>query len=375
MSYLCRTWAEIDRDAIVHNCKLTSEICKKKIYATVKADGYGHGAKEVALALDKAKAVYGFAVSNIAEAEELRENGIKLPILILGYTPVEVSDKLAELDTSQCVYSLEYARALSKQATKANIEIKAHLKLDTGMGRLGFDCRRDSLGEIKKAKEALCLSGLSFEGIFTHFSVADSQKESDVEFTKAQYKRFLDAISYLEADGFKFKIKHCGNSAGCLSLDLSETDAVRAGIILYGLSPDKNMKIPSGFRPAMKLVSVVSEVKTVEADTPISYGKTYITDRKRKIATVTAGYADGVPRLLSGKGEVLIRGRRAKITGRVCMDQFCIDVTDIDGVSMGDKVTIFGDTISVDEVAEHAQTINYEIICGISKRVPKVYVN
>ncbi len=374
MDYLCRTWAEIDTDAIVHNCALVKETCKKDIYAVIKADAYGHGAVMVAKALCRSALVRGFAVSNLVEAEELRDAGIELPILILGYTPVEVSNKLSELNIAQCVYSLEYAIALNEKAIKNGYKISAHLKLDTGMGRLGFDCRHDTLDGIEEAKKALSLKGLVFEGVFTHFASADSTESDDRSFTKAQYSRFVKATEILEACGADFKTKHCGNSAGCLSLDMPQTDCVRAGIILYGLTPDRDFPLDRHFLPAMSLISVVSEVKDVDADTDISYGRTYKTQGKRKIATVTAGYADGVPRLLSNTGEVIVRGKRAKIAGRVCMDQFCIDVTDIDGVCMGDKVTIFGEDISADEVALNAQTINYEIICGISKRVPKVYV-
>ncbi len=374
MEYLCRTWAEIDTKAIVHNCALVKKACGKDIYAVVKADGYGHGAVKVAKALCGARLVRGFAVSNIAEAEELREAKIDLPILILGYTPIDVACKLWEMDIAQCVYSLEYATALSEAAKQNGKVITAHLKLDTGMGRLGFDCRRDTLDGIHEAKEALRLDGLFFEGVFTHFATADSTQCDDKAFTKAQYDRFKCAVSVLECGGHKFNIKHCGNSAGCLSLDLENTDCVRAGIVLYGLTPDKSFPLGSDFKPAMSLISVVSEVKDIAENTTVSYGRTYTAPSKRRIATVTAGYADGVPRLLSGSGEVIVRGKRAKIVGRVCMDQFCIDVSDIDGVCMGDEVTIFGKGISANEVAEHAQTINYEIICGISKRVPKVYI-
>ncbi len=374
MDYLCRTWAQIDTDAIVHNCAQIKKACGKDIYAVVKADAYGHGAVKVADALCKAGAVCGFAVSNIKEAEELRCANISLPILILGYTPIEAAEMLWKLDIAQCVYSLEYARALSQEAISSGKRISAHLKLDTGMGRLGFDCRRDTLDGIDEAKEALSLPGLFYEGVFTHFSVADSVDNDDIHFTKAQQNRFAAAVGVLERNGAKFKIKHCANSAACISLDLDGTDIVRAGIILYGLSPDKSMPLPSGLRPAMSLISVVSEVKDIDPDTHISYGRAYTSTQRMRIATVTAGYADGVPRLLSGCGEVLIRGKRAKIVGRVCMDQFCVDVTDIDDVCMGDKVVIFGKDISVDEVAEYAHTINYEIVCGISKRVPKVYI-
>ncbi len=373
MDFLCRTWAEIDIKAIVGNCRRVKEICGKDVYAVVKADGYGHGAVEVALALSEAKAVLGFAVSNIIEAEELREAGIVLPILVLGYTPVEVAEKLATLDISQCVFSLEYAVALSLEAVKHGVNLKCHLKLDTGMGRIGFDCRDDSLSGISEAEKAVSLEGLEFEGVFTHFAVADSTTEQDKTFTEQQYARFVSAVNTLEQGGISFKYKHSGNSAATVSSKMPETNCVRAGIILYGLTPDVNFLLPDGFKPAMSLYSVVSEVKTIKSGETVNYGRTYTAPAKRRIATVSAGYADGVPRLISNKGEVIVNGKKASIVGRICMDQFCIDVTEIDGVKQGDKVTIFGEGLPVEQVANEAQTINYEIICGISKRVPRNY--
>ncbi len=373
MDFLCRTWAEIDIKAVIDNCRRVKEICGKDVYAVVKADGYGHGAVKVALALCEAKAVLGFAVSNIIEAEELREAGIDSPILILGYTPVEVAKKLADLDVAQCVFSLEYAQALSDKAVKHGFELKCHLKLDTGMGRIGFDCRDASLTELEKAKKAVELKGLNFEGVFTHFAVADGIAQDERDFTKQQYERFLSAVNLLEQGGMNFKYKHCGNSAATLSLNMPETNCVRAGIVLYGLTPDVEFPFSECFKPAMSLYSVVSEVKTVKKGETVAYGRTYVAPNERKIATVSAGYADGVPRLLSNKGKVIINGKEALIVGRICMDQFCVDVTDIDNVKPGDKVTIFGKGLPVEYVAELAETINYEIVCGISKRVPRTY--
>ncbi len=374
MDFLCRTWAEIDLKKIVDNCRRVKEICGKNVYAVVKADAYGHGAVRVALALSDAKAVLGFAVSNIIEAEELRKAGIELPILILGYTPVELAGGLAELDAAQCIFSIEYAIALNREAVEKGVELKCHLKLDTGMGRIGFDCRSDELSGLCEAKEAVKLPSLRFEGVFTHFAVADSESIYDKDFTERQYARFVTAIKELESDGIGFKYKHCGNSAATLSCGMPETNCVRAGIVLYGLTPDAEFPFPECFTPAMSLYSVVSEVKTIKAGETVNYGRTYIAPDIRRIATVSAGYADGIPRLLSNKGEVIINGQRVPIVGRICMDQFCADVTDIADVKQGDMVTVFGPGLPVERVAELAETINYEIVCGISKRVPRNYI-
>lgn len=367
MDNLYRTWAQIDLTALAGNFAAIEKRSGKKVYAVIKADAYGHGAVETARTLEKC-GVYGFGVSNIAEAEELREAGLRQPILILGYTPVEYADALAAYDIEQCVYSLEYAVALS-EATRKTLRI--HLKLDTGMGRIGFDCRSEGLPGLEDAKKVLSLPNLEVCGVFMHFAVADTPAEA--AFTEAQYSRFCKAVAALEADGHKFEIRHCSNSAGAITLTDDCTDAVRGGIALYGLSPDVGMELPADFRPVMSLYSTVSMVKTVAAGESVSYGRTYCADEERVIATVSAGYADGVPRLLSNRGSVLIHGRRAPIVGRVCMDQFCVDVTDIPDVKMGDTVTIFGPGFSVDEVARIAETINYEVVCGISKRVPRVY--
>lgn len=368
MSYLRRTWKEINIDALVNNFKLIKEKTGAEICAVVKADAYGHGAEGVAEALDKCGAK-SFAVSNIQEAEQLRQAGIKKPVLILGYTPEIYAADLAKYGFIQCVYSLDYAAALDKNAKKADCKVEVHIKLDTGMCRLGFDCRNEDYIGINEAKAVLSLSGLSVTGVFTHFSSADGDDDTDTAFTNDQYDRFREAVATLEADGFAFREKHCCNSAATLLGIPDEGETVRAGIILYGLSPSKNLPLIDGMKPVMSLYSVVSMVKTIREGDEVSYGRTFKAEKPMKIATVSAGYADGVPRLLSNRGSVIIKGKRAKIVGRVCMDQFCIDVTDIDDVKTGDRVTIFGEELSVNEVAEQAGTINYEIICGISKRV------
>lgn len=369
--FLRRCWKEIDIDALCKNFDIIKEKTGAKISAVVKADAYGHGAVTVAKALEE-KGVESFAVSNIEEAEELRAAGINSPILILGYTHEIYAKALSQQNFIQCVYSLDYAKNLSLEAKKANVTVEAHLKLDTGMCRLGFDCRNSDFCGIEEAREALSLSNLNISGVFTHFSSADGYEPDDEIFTKEQYDRFHNVVDTLEKDGYTFKTKHCCNSAATLLGICDEGETVRVGIILYGLAPSSAVPLPLGMKPVMSLYSVVSMVKTVEADSPVSYGRTYTTEKPCRIATVSAGYGDGVPRLLSNKGSVLIHGKRARIVGRICMDQFCVDVTGIDDVKIGDRVTIFGEGLSVNEVAEHANTINYEIVCRLSKRVNKL---
>lgn len=369
MNYLHRAWAEIDLDALLHNFRIIKNSTTAKIFSVVKADAYGHSVKAVAPVLDKAGTDY-FAVSNIEEAKELRWLGIQKPILILGYTPPEMAEELREYRFSQTVFSLEYAKKLHDYAAKADVFVRVHLKLDTGMGRIGFNFRDDGFSDLEEVKTLKELNHLTFEGVFTHFAVADT----DPEYTKAQFKRFISSVKALEESGFSFFIKHCCNSAALINHKEMHLVAVRPGIILYGLTPDESMSIGDNFRPVMTFKSVVSLVKNVKAGETVSYGKTYTFKQDSKIATVTAGYADGLPRLLSNNGFVLIKGQKAPIVGRICMDQFCCDVTDIEEVSEGDTVILFGKDLPVEEVAKNAQTINYEIVCGLSKRVPRIYI-
>jgi len=371
MDFLRRTWVEIDLDALKHNYNTICSLTDSRVIPVVKADAYGHGAATVAIALQECGADI-FAVSNVIEGIELREAGITGEILVLGYTDVDAFHLLTEHSITQCVYSLDYATALSNQALKYGKNLKVHLKLDTGMGRIGFNCRKADC-DILEIVEALSLEGLDYTGVFAHFAVSDSIDESDIEFSIGQYERFCKTVQRLEKLGFNMGIKHCCNSGGTIRYSDMSLDAVRVGIILYGLSASQDVKCEKVI-PVMSMYSVVSMVKYVEEETSISYGRTYISTEKRKIATVSAGYADGVPRLLSNKGYVFINGKKAPVVGRVCMDQFCIDVTDIDDVKMGDYVEIFGKNISADIVGSIAGTINYEIVCGITKRVPRVFI-
>lgn len=374
MSFLHRTWAEIDIDALVHNLEIIKQdAAPARLMAVVKADAYGHSARYIAPLLEE-NGVSAFAVSNIEEAITLRGCGISRSILILGYTPVEMARQLWANDITQTVFSPEYAAELSKRAVSEGITVNIHIKLDTGMGRIGFDCRSGELCGIDEAIAAARLPGLRFNGIFTHFAVSDRTPAEEDGFTGEQFSRFSAARRRFCEAGLTPRVSHCCNSAAiCLDRE-KHFDVCRPGIILYGLTPSAQLHLPENFMPVMTLKSVVSMVKTVRAGETVSYGRTFRAPEDMKIATVTAGYADGYPRLLSGKGEVIIRGKRAKIVGRICMDQLSVDVSGIPDVSQGDEVILFGKQLPVEELAEKCGTINYEIICGITQRVPRIAV-
>ena len=365
-----RTWAEVDLDAIEYNFMAARNHLPKemKLLATVKANGYGHGAARIAKLLED-KADY-FALAAMDEAVQLRQAGIRTPLLVLG--PVQPADyvRAANHKVTLTVSSLEEAKAISACAEICGKTITVHFALDTGMSRIGFPCTEEAARQIE---EAANLPGLIPGGIFSHFALADSKDKSYVNLQKANFRMMLEEIQV------EFPIRHLYNSAAITELE-PEFDMAREGIILYGLLPSDEVDLSriGGVKPAMALRSHVSFVKRLPAGTPISYGCTYRPEQDSVIATVMAGYADGVPRLLSNCGEVIIRDVKAPIVGRVCMDQFMVDVTHIPGVKPGDTVTIFGTdgdvTITADEVAEKAQTIGYELVCGIAPRVPRVYL-
>ena len=365
-----RTWAEVDLDAIMHNFMAARNHLpgNMKLLVTVKADAYGHGAVMVAKLLEKQ--VDYFALAAMDEAVQLRQAGITTPLLVLG--PVLPADysRAARNGISLAVSSPEEAKAISACGEAVGRKITVHFALDTGMSRIGFACTEEAAKEIAEAAK---LPGIIPEGIFSHFALADSQDKSYVNYQRANFQRMLDAI------GVSFPICHLYNSAAIVDLE-PEYDMAREGIILYGLLPSNEVDLSriGGVKPVMALRSHVSFVKNLPAGTPVSYGCTYTTEKDSVIATVMAGYADGVPRLLSNCGQVIIRGVKAPIVGRVCMDQFMVDVTHVPGVCPGDVVTIFGTdgevTITADEMAEKAQTIGYELVCGIAPRVPRVYL-
>lgn len=372
MDFLHRTWAEIDINALVHNFECIKKLSGGcKLMPVVKADAYGHSAKAIAPVLQKMGAD-AFAVSNIDEAVALREYGVTAPILILGYTPVGMAAELCRHDIIQSVYSSEYAAGLSQQAVSSGVKVKIHIKLDTGMGRIGFDCRSKQLSGIEDAIAAARMDGLSFDGIFTHFALSDRTPDEEDGFTDDQYFRFSAAVERFSAAGLQPRAVHCCNSAAfCLDPD-KHRDICRPGIILYGLTPADGLKLPCELIPVMTVKSVVSMVKEIEKGDTVNYGRTFKANEKMRVATVTAGYADGYPRLLSNRGEVMIAGRRAPIIGRICMDQLSVDVSHIPDVRQGDEVILFGKELPVEELARLCGTINYEIVCGISPRVPRI---
>lgn len=374
MAFFKRTWAEIDTSALLHNYKIIKESAKDCfLMAVVKADAYGHGTDIVIPTLLKAGAEH-FAVSNIDEAMELRRLGVTGEILILGYTPPEAANILAENNITQALYDTSFAKELSYFAKKENVKIKVHLKLDTGMGRIGFNFRNEEFSGLNEVLEVLNLEGIIAEGVFTHFSSADRSGENDIPFTEKQYNLFLSAAAKLKECGFTPKYTHCCNSAALLLEKNKHLSFCRPGIILYGLKPDNNLVLEEELIPVMTLKSVVSMVKEIEKDTPVSYSRTFVSKEKMKVATVSIGYADGYPRLLSNKGEVVIKGQKAKIIGNVCMDQITVDVSHIENVNMGDEVTLFGKELSAEKLAQLCSTISYEIVCGVSKRVPRIAV-
>lgn len=374
-----RTWAEIDLDAIGHNYRTIRARLRPgtKMCCVIKADAYGHGAEMLAAEYESLGADW-FAVSNLEEATQLRNAGIRLPILILGYTPAGCAKKLSDLNIAQAVLSAEYAQALSAQAVKDGVKVRVHIKLDTGMSRIGFlfqNPERDRAA--MDAVERSCrLPGLVPEGIFTHFAVAD-EGAGGRDYTAAQFHSFTTAISLLEERGIHFAIRHCANSAAIFDYPEMQLDMVRPGIVLYGLMPSEDLNRKPDLHPAMQLKSIVSLVKTVEPQTSVSYGRCFVAENATRVATVPIGYADGYPRHLFEQGSMLVHGKRAKIIGRVCMDQTMLNVTDIPDVKEGDTVTVFGRDgeafLSVDELAGYNQTINYELVCLVSKRVPRVY--
>ena len=374
-----RSWAQINLDALKSNFEAIRERVEpsSRIMAIVKADAYGHGYERVVSELRNDGCDW-FGVSNLEEALQVRAVCDDKPILILGYTPPEYASQLALNNISQTVFNLAYGHELSRYAVEEGVEVCIHIKVDTGMSRLGFQYQDNGLdcGSVDMIAEVCSLPNLYREGIFTHFASADEAEDGEV-FTRLQYELFLDIIERLRRLDIEFDFRHCCNSAATLLYPEMHLDMVRVGIILFGLYPSEKIKSVIQLQPVMTLKSVISMIKTVRADTPVSYGRTYSTEHDgTKIATVPVGYADGYPRALSGY-YMLCDGKRTPIIGKICMDQCMLDVTGLD-VSEGKTVTVFGKSsdgeISVDTLAEKLGTVNYELICNISKRVPRIYM-
>lgn len=371
---LYRVYAKIDLDAVEHNIDLIkSKLPKgKKLLLVVKADAYGHGAVELAGKFEH-KADY-FGVAEINEALELRKNGITKPILILGFTAPENFAAAVKHDITLTMFQPKMLLKLSQTAQALCKTAKIHFAVDTGMSRIGWDVSEQSADE---AAEAFRLPNIEVEGIFSHFATAD---ETDKSFSMRQREDFERFIAMLTERGVDIPIKHLNNSAGILEFD-KYFDMVRAGIIIYGLYPSAEVKESIGeklpLRPAMELITHVAHVKTIPAGKSISYGATFVTEQEMRVATLRIGYADGYPRALSGKGEAIIHGVRCPILGRVCMDQMMVDVSALESIEIGDTATLVGknggEFISAEEVADNSFSFNYEFVCGISRRVPRVY--
>ncbi len=374
-----RFWAEIDMNAAEKNFNIirskldtTTKLC-----CVVKANAYGHGAVYLSKLYERLGADF-FAVSNIEEAMQLRNNGITKPILILGYTPTSCASILAENNISQSVFSYSYAKELSKCAADDGVRVKIHIKLDSGMGRIGFDCIHRSDDMIESIVDVCNMPGLQNEGIFTHFALADDG-EDGATFTRLQYERFISAVDELRSRGIEFEIRHCANSATTFEYPEYHLDMVRVGVVLYGLAPSNKVRGCEDLLPVMSLKSVISMIKEIEAGDTVSYGCTFKAKKRTKIATAPVGYADGFWRSNAENGtQMLIRGQRVNIVGRVCMDQLMLDVSSVKGVREGDYITLIGsdkgEFISADELAKNNKTIGYEMICAIGERVPRFYI-
>lgn len=371
-----RVYAAIDLDAIAENFKnMRANIDPNtRMIAVIKTDGYGHGAVPIANMVEAYDYIWGFAVATAEEAFELRANQVTKPILILGYTFEEHFDEMVKQDIRPAVFQYHTAQLLSNHALSLNKKIRIHLAVDTGMGRIGFlPDLQESIEDIKKIKE---LPGMEIEGMFTHFSTADTLDKSSAMEQIRIYREFADILNQ---EGIEIPIRHCSNSAGILEIREANMDMVRAGITIYGIYPSDEVSRKSvALKPAMSIKSHIVYIKEVKPGVSISYGATYTTTRTTRIATIPVGYGDGYPRSLSNKGHVLIHGKKAPILGRICMDQFMVDVTEIPEALELDEVVLMGRSgeceITVDELGHLSGRFPYEFVCDIGKRVPRVYV-
>ncbi|WP_346893184.1 alanine racemase [Clostridium sp. UBA871] len=366
-------WAEINLDTIATNTKNIKKLVgDKELIAIVKADCYGHGAVDVVPTLLE-NGASRLAVAMLTEAIELRENNINAPIVILGYTPLYLGEDLINYDIEQTVYDLDYAKELSKIALNFNKKVKIHIAIDTGMGRIGFLPGDDT---VKTINEVYNLEGLEVIGIYSHFSTSD---EKDKSYANEQLFKFKKVMADLKALGIELPLKHISNSGAIIDMPETYLNGVRPGIILYGYYPSKEVsKDNLSVKPALTLKAKVAHVKELHKDMYISYGKTFKTNKKTIVATLPIGYGDGYPRALSENAKVIVNGKFASILGRICMDQCMIDVTDIENIKTGDEVIILGGEgdlkFNADDMAEALGTINYEILCRIKSRIPRVYI-
>ena len=371
-----RVWAVIDLDAVWHNMDQMHNNLSDNIqmFGVIKADGYGHGAVQIGRELEKMDYVFGHAVATAEEAMILRRVGLQKPILILGYTFPYCYEDLIRYNIRQAVFREDTIEELAACAGRMCKSVKVHVKVDTGMTRVGIKPDDSGLAFVKKVLQT---EGIELEGMFTHFARADEQDKSSA---KDQLSRFRDFTSRVENElHYKIPVKHCSNSAAIVELPEANMDIVRAGIALYGLWPSEQVsRNIISLQPVLSLKSHIVYIKEAAAGVPISYGGTYVTPRKMRVATIPVGYGDGYPRGLSGKGYVLIRGRRAPILGRVCMDQFMVSVEDIPDAAEGDEVTLIGRDgdleITMEQLGDLSGRFNYELACDLGKRIPRVYM-
>lgn len=375
MKTYSRVYAKIDLDAVAWNMEQMKKNLKEgtEMVAVIKTDGYGHGAVQVASMLESYDYVWGYAVATLDEAVVLRAAEIQKPILVLGCIFPDQYWEMLKYEIRMNVYTKEMAEAISALAVEKGEQAYVHIKLDTGMARLGFSAEESSIEEIKEIAE---LPNLVLEGVFTHFAKAD---EEDKTFTMMQLEKFEWMIQRLEEEGVTFPYVHASNSAGIIDVRRADYNLVRAGIAIYGLYPSEEVdKEKVQLKPALSLKSHIAFVKDIPAGTPVSYGGDFVSEHQMRIATIPIGYGDGYPRSLSDTGYVLIRGKKAPIIGRICMDQFMVDVSDIPEVKFGDKVTLIGrdqeEYLPVEKLSELSGRFNYEFVCDLGKRIPRVYV-
>ena len=379
MKTLKRTWAEVSLDNLEHNYRAIKNHIPEgcRFLGVMKADAYGHGAVPLSHALCELGAEY-LAVSNLEEVIQLRRGGVRAPMLILGYTPASFADTMVFMDITQEVHSLEYAKELDTALAGTNYILNVHLKLDTGMTRIGFFAY-DHERTLPELLEVCGLPHLHVEGVFTHFCVADSKAPEDEAFTRTQYARFTAMLDALAAHGIRPELRHCASSGATILYPELALDMVRPGIATYGHAPSEDAEGILDLRPLMTVRTTVAQLREIPAGTSISYGRTYTAERDMRVAVLPIGYADGLLRGLSGKVSFRIRGRMARSVGRICMDMCMVDVSEIPGIRVGDEAALFGyDTdgtlLPCERIAQQAGTISYEILCGISKRIPRIYM-
>ena len=379
MKTLKRTWAEVSLDNLEHNYRAIKNHIPEgcRFLGVMKADAYGHGAVPLSHALCELGAEY-LAVSNLEEAIQLRRGGVRAPMLILGYTPASFADTMVFMDITQEVHSLEYAKELDTALAGTNYILNVHLKLDTGMTRIGFFAY-DHERTLPELLEVCGLLHLHVEGVFTHFCVADSKAPEDEAFTRTQYARFTAMLDALAAHGIRPELRHCASSGATILYPELALDMVRPGIATYGHAPSEDAEGILDLRPLMTVRTTVAQLREIPAGTSISYGRTYTAERDMRVAVLPIGYADGLLRGLSGKVSFRIRGRMARSVGRICMDMCMVDVSEIPEIRVGDEAALFGydsdgTLLPCERIAQQAGTISYEILCGISKRIPRIYM-